>query len=68
MLDDIRPYARVIHLAFSLLAALVVYCLTWYTLSGWENQQRWRFVASFCFASASAVLTHCILDWVVGVP
>lgn len=66
MIDDIRPIARVIHFAFSLLAALVVYCLTWYTLQ--DTTTRWRLTASLFFALCAALLAHGALDWLVGVP
>ena len=68
MWEDIRPYARLMHLAFALLLALVGYCLMWYTLQGWEMKQRWRFAISCSFAAVYALVSHCILDWVVGVP
>lgn len=66
MIDDIRPIARVMHFAFSLLAALVVYALTWYTLS--DSVKRWRYASAFLLASSAALLVHYCLDWVVGVP
>lgn len=66
MLEEIRPYARIMHLAFALLLALVGYFLTWYTLQGWE--MRWRLFASCCAAALVALLSHAVLDWVVGVP
>ena len=69
MLDDIRPLARCIHLAFSLLAALVVYLLTWYMYSdGKTAVKRWSVLVPFFFACAAGVAMHYWLDWVVGVP
>lgn len=66
MSDDIRPLARCIHLVFSLLAALVVYALIWYTLQ--DTERRWRLISSFFAATCAALFAHFALDWIMGVP
>ena len=73
MFEELRPAARIIHLLFSLLAALVVYALIWYTFSEavrpWSKRSYWALVlCALAWASLAALLMHAWLDWVIGVP
>jgi maltodextrin utilization protein YvdJ len=73
MFEELRPLARIIHLLFSLLAALVVYLLIWFTFSEVvirSSKRSYYGLVLFCLAWASlaALLMHAYLDWVIGVP
>lgn len=67
MMEDLRLAARIIHLLFSLAAALVVYSLMLAIYSD-RPMSRMRWCAVFSCSLGAALLMHSWLDIVVEVP
>lgn len=68
MLESFRPDARIVHLAYSLLAALVGYSLMAFILSVFAKRQNWQRCQycswyPFAFALACSFIMHYFIDF-----